>query len=166
MNEDEIQSAYKKIKEDAERSGYNINPDESYAKGLVRGLFKNKERYGYESCPCRLASGKKEEDVDMICPCDYRDPDLTEYGTCFCALYVSNDIVSGKKSASSIPERRPVKSERQKKITASAQGNFSDTKFAYPVWRCKVCGYLCARDGAPEVCPICKASKERFERFA
>jgi rubrerythrin len=34
-----------------------------------------------------------------------------------------------------------------------------------PVWRCKVCGYLCARDAPPEVCPICKAKKERFEKF-
>ncbi|TSA54952.1 MAG: ferredoxin:glutaredoxin reductase, partial [Dehalococcoidia bacterium] len=24
---------------------------------------------------------------------------------------------------------------------------------------------LCARDGPPEICPICKAKKERFERF-
>jgi rubrerythrin len=34
-----------------------------------------------------------------------------------------------------------------------------------PVWRCKVCGYLCARDAPPEVCPICKVKKTRFERF-
>jgi ferredoxin-thioredoxin reductase catalytic chain len=34
-----------------------------------------------------------------------------------------------------------------------------------PVWRCKVCGYLCARQNPPEVCPICKAGKERFELF-
>jgi rubrerythrin len=34
-----------------------------------------------------------------------------------------------------------------------------------PVWRCRVCGYLCARDDPPELCPICKAKKERFERF-
>ena len=34
-----------------------------------------------------------------------------------------------------------------------------------PVWRCKVCGYLCGRDEPPEVCPICKAKKDRFERF-
>jgi ferredoxin-thioredoxin reductase catalytic chain len=38
-------------------------------------------------------------------------------------------------------------------------------KLPLPVWRCRVCGYLCARDGPPEVCPICKARKERFERF-
>ena len=34
-----------------------------------------------------------------------------------------------------------------------------------PVWRCKVCGYLCAREQPPEVCPICKVKKDRFERF-
>lgn len=34
-----------------------------------------------------------------------------------------------------------------------------------PVWRCKVCGYLCAREKPPEVCPICKVKKDRFERF-
>jgi ferredoxin-thioredoxin reductase catalytic chain len=34
------------------------------------------------------------------------------------------------------------------------------------VWRCKVCGYLCARPQPPLKCPICKADKDRFERFA
>jgi ferredoxin-thioredoxin reductase catalytic chain len=33
------------------------------------------------------------------------------------------------------------------------------------VWRCKVCGYLCARKNPPEVCPICKVGRERFEPF-
>ena len=36
---------------------------------------------------------------------------------------------------------------------------------AFPVWRCKVCGYLAAREEPPAVCPICKVPKERFERF-
>lgn len=36
---------------------------------------------------------------------------------------------------------------------------------SYPVWRCRVCGYICARDQAPDVCPICGASQERFEKF-
>lgn len=33
------------------------------------------------------------------------------------------------------------------------------------VWRCKVCGYLCARVSPPEECPICKVPRERFEPF-
>jgi len=35
----------------------------------------------------------------------------------------------------------------------------------YPIWRCKVCGYLCAREKPPEVCPICKVSQDKFELF-
>ena len=30
-----------------------------------------------------LASGKKEEDLDIICPCDYRDADVVDYGVCY-----------------------------------------------------------------------------------
>jgi rubrerythrin len=41
----------------------------------------------------------------------------------------------------------------------------AEKKLPLPVWRCKVCGYLCAREEAPEPCPICKAHKDRFERF-
>ncbi len=33
------------------------------------------------------------------------------------------------------------------------------------VLRCTVCGYLCARDELPDICPICRAKKERFEKF-
>jgi rubrerythrin len=38
-------------------------------------------------------------------------------------------------------------------------------KGGLPVWRCKVCGYLAARESPPKVCPICKASQDRFEKF-
>ncbi len=34
-----------------------------------------------------------------------------------------------------------------------------------PIWRCTVCGYLCAREEAPDICPICLVPKDRFERF-
>jgi rubrerythrin len=36
---------------------------------------------------------------------------------------------------------------------------------ALPVWRCKVCGYLCARERPPGKCPICGADRDRFEEF-
>ena len=163
--ENEIETAYEKIKAESISGGYNINPDEVFAKELVSGLLKNEQRYGYASCPCRLASGRKEEDLDIICPCDYRDADVVEFGACYCALYVSNEIAQGKKKATSIPERRPIKNERQKSNPAGNSGSILLDKLAFPVWRCKVCGYLCARDEAPEVCPICKAKKERFEKF-
>ena len=41
----------------------------------------------------------------------------------------------------------------------------SPSKLSKPVYRCRVCGYLSARDEPPERCPVCKAEKDRFERF-
>jgi ferredoxin-thioredoxin reductase catalytic chain len=30
-----------------------------------------------------LAEGVKSEDLDIICPCDYRDADVSQYSTCY-----------------------------------------------------------------------------------
>jgi rubrerythrin len=54
-------------------------------------------------------------------------------------------------AASNVPAAKP-----------SGKGGFA---LGYPIWRCKVCGYICARDEPPEICPICKVTKDRFERF-
>lgn len=164
MTRDEL---IEKLIKDAKASGYFLSPDQELLEMLADGLLVNEGRYGYQACPCRLATGKKEDDIDIICPCDYRDADLAEYGACYCGLYVSQEIAEGKKKFTSIPESRMLKEEREKlekekqeKQAAGAPGNL-----AYPVWRCKVCGYLCANEKAPGLCPICKAQRDRFERF-
>ena len=159
----EIDRLYEKLKREAEEGGYHLNPDVRFTKDLVRGLIVNIRRYGYQSCPCRLASGKKDEDLDIICPCDYRDPDLSDYGACYCALYVTTPVLEGKQKLRSIPERRLPEEVRKKRKLEVNPAVISGLPL--PVWRCRVCGYLCARDRPPEVCPICKAKKERFERF-
>jgi len=172
VTEEEIQQTYEQLNKDAQASGYHLNPDEEFVRDLIRGMLVNEKRYGYRSCPCRLAAGEKAEDLDIICPCDYRDPDLDEHGACYCALYVSQEVLDGKREVSSIPERRPPVAERKKAAAEASKPAVGETgpaagpgKLPLPVWRCKVCGYLCAREGPPEVCPVCKAGKERFERF-
>lgn len=158
---EEVNALSIKLKKEAEDAGYNLNPDEDSTKDLIRSLIINEKRYGYRACPCRLASGKKQEDLDIICPCDYRDQDLNDYGSCYCALYVSEDIAGGLKKAASIPERR-LPAEEMAKTRETTANSLMDSS---PIWRCKVCGYLCARNQAPEICPICKAKKDRFEKF-
>jgi ferredoxin-thioredoxin reductase catalytic subunit len=165
VDEKEIDRLYTILKKDAEGAGYFLNPDAEFTKNLVRGLLKNEQRYGYRACPCRLASGKKEEDLDIICPCNYRDPDLDDFGACYCALYVSEAIAGGKKQPAPGPERRPPRSKRAEKTAIPPQSPSPFTSLSLPVWRCTVCGYLCAREHPPEICPICKAKKDRFERF-
>jgi ferredoxin-thioredoxin reductase catalytic subunit len=158
-----VDRLYERLKREAESAGYHLNPDVEVTKELVKGLLVNEARYGYWACPCRLAAGKKEDDLDIICPCDYRDPDLTDYDTCYCGLYVSQAVVEGRKEIGTIPERRPPP-EKRRKMKPKAQKKTALSP-SLPVWRCRVCGYLCAREEPPEVCPICKAKKERFERF-
>lgn len=164
MNIDEkiVEQTYQKLKKDAEENGYYLNPDKNFTKELIMGLLKNEQRYGYMSCPCRLSTGVKEEDLDIICPCDYRDSDLEKYGACYCGLYVSEEIFYGRKKLSSIPESRNKNFKKNEDYKISDKKIFS---LSFPVWRCKVCGYLCARESPPEICPICKAKKERFEKF-
>jgi ferredoxin-thioredoxin reductase catalytic subunit len=156
-----VQKLYARLSEEAEAAGYHLNPDVEHTKELVRGILTNEKRYGYWACPCRLASGDKEDDLDIICPCDYRDQDIEEYDACYCGLYVSERVLKGEKRPESIPERRPPPAARKKEEHIPT----TITALPLPVWRCKVCGYLCAREGPPGVCPICKAKKDRFERF-
>jgi ferredoxin-thioredoxin reductase catalytic chain len=153
-----------KLQREAEGSGYHLNPDREFTRELVKSLLVNEKRYGYPACPCRLAAGKKSNDLDIICPCDYRDADLNEFGACFCALYVAQDVLEGQRQSASIPERRPPASQRREVQPHVSEFAISG-KLTLPVWRCKVCGYLCARGEPPDICPICKAKKERFERF-
>jgi len=162
VSQQDIDALYSRLKKEAEAAGYHLNPDEAFTKDLVKGLLVNEQRYGYWACPCRLASGKKQEDVDIICPCDYRDADMNEYDACYCALYVSQAVVDGNKGVGSISERRPPRDQRAQFVKISSR---IPTTLELPVWRCKVCGYLCARDEPPGVCPICKAKKDRFARF-
>lgn len=163
VSTEEVVKLHERLDKEAEAGGYHLNPDKEFTRDLVRGLLVNQKRYGYQACPCRLAFGNRQDDVDIICPCDYRDVDVTEYGTCYCGLYVSTEVVKGEKQIKSIPERRPKPGDRKKPEPKPTAAGIPTLPL--PVWRCKVCGYLCARSGPPEICPICKATKDRFEKF-
>jgi ferredoxin-thioredoxin reductase catalytic subunit len=83
LSAEQIDSAYLKMQKEAVSGGYYLNPDIQFTKDLIKGILTNQKRYGYGNCPCRLASGNLEEDQDMVCPCDYRDADVTEFGACY-----------------------------------------------------------------------------------
>lgn len=105
MNAEQLYEILKKLQEPL---GYFFNKDRNFVDDLLKSLLINKDRYGYMSCPCRLASGQKEKDADIICPCVYREPDVKEFGTCYCGLYVSKEWNKGKIPEVFVPERRPA----------------------------------------------------------
>jgi len=160
----------RRAEQDAKSRGMYLTPDESLLKNLLEGLKENEDRYGYSSCPCRIASGAFDFDRDIICPCDYRDPDVAEYGTCYCCLYVDQETHEGKKEAKPIPERRPSDKQMRglgmgepepKETKLKGSINATDRKLFY----CKQCGYVVFRDEPPYVCPICRAKREMFEEI-
>ncbi len=102
-----VEELYEALRKVQEPKGYYFNKDKERVMDLLRGLLLNKERYGYMSCPCRLASGDRRQDKDIICPCVYREADILEYGSCYCNLYVTKDWNRGRVPESYVPERRP-----------------------------------------------------------
>ncbi len=98
---------YGKLKKMQEPKGYYFSVDQERVMELLEALLVNKQRYGYMVCPCRLASGDRKNDHDIICPCKYREPDVEEFGSCYCNLYVTKDWNDGKIDHEYVPERRP-----------------------------------------------------------
>ena len=167
-----VETVRQRAEADARTYGYHLNPNPDFLKDLLEGLKKNEERYGYPSCPCRLASGKFEFDRDIVCPCDYRDPDVAEFGACYCALYVRKDFFEGKAPIQPVPERRPLEKQVraygtteasvEKKAESVVTANKESSEIKMKLWYCKQCGYVVFREDPPYVCPICKAKREMF----
>ncbi len=104
----EVEKLYEMLKNSQEPRGYYFNADRDRVFDLLASLLVNKQRYGYMCCPCRLASGDRTKDKDIICPCEYREPDVKEYGSCYCNLYVFKEWNERKIPHPYVPERRPV----------------------------------------------------------
>jgi ferredoxin-thioredoxin reductase catalytic chain len=103
----EVEKLYETLKKIQEPKGYFFNKDKKSVIELLENLLVNKGRYGYMSCPCRLASGDRENDKDILCPCVYREADIREYGSCYCNLYVTKDWNADNIAHEYVPERRP-----------------------------------------------------------
>ncbi len=103
---------YETLRNIQETKGYFFNQNTEQVQALLQGLITNRERYGYMSCPCRLASEEREKDRDIICPCAYRKEDVAQYGSCYCGLYVSSDWSEEKIQHTHVPERRPPLAKR------------------------------------------------------
>ncbi len=175
-----LEETRQRAEADAKTFGYYLTPQPELLQGFLEGLKTNEDRYGYPLCPCRLASGNFEFDRDIICPCDYRDPDVAQYGSCYCRLYVNKQVFESK-NLPEVPERRPIEKQQRaygiqataKTAFASAQGEQQASTLTMQapkpqptvkkkLWYCKQCGYVVFREDPPYVCPICKAKKEMF----
>jgi rubrerythrin len=116
-----------------------------------------------------MATGVFELDRDIICPCDYRDPDVQEFGTCYCCLFV--DEATHKKSGTQpITERRPMEKQLRSldfsaeviKQDKAIERGITYMEIKREFFYCKQCGYVVFREEPPYICPICRAKREFF----
>ncbi len=68
-----------------------LNPDRKWVEKVAIGVLENERRYGLKYCPCRLTSGKKQIDLELICPCNFFIQNTwKEKGECWCGLFHKN----------------------------------------------------------------------------
>ena len=72
-----------------EKNDFMLNPDKMHVDTVLEGIYKNEEKFKLKLCPCRLRDGKRERDLELICPCNFKTHDTwKEKGMCWCGLFV------------------------------------------------------------------------------
>ena len=92
MPEDELEKEILEwARKYAKEHGWILNPDEKKLDVVIRGLARNRRKYGEAYCPCRLRTGDPEKDAGIICPCVYHKDEVENDGSCHCNLYFRSD---------------------------------------------------------------------------
>jgi ferredoxin-thioredoxin reductase catalytic subunit len=71
----------------AHKHGWSLNTDEKQLGTVIKGLVRNKNKFGHPYCPCRLRSGDEEKDRNIECPCIFHKDEVSTQGHCHCNLY-------------------------------------------------------------------------------
>jgi ferredoxin-thioredoxin reductase catalytic subunit len=70
---------------------FMVNPDQEKVETLLRGVYENEKNHGFKYCPCRLRTKDWEEDLKLVCPCNFAIHETykgVENGECWCGLFV------------------------------------------------------------------------------
>ncbi len=84
-----------------EQKGYALNPSWMMTTSLKSNLCEMEATFGKRYCPCFEPSGDTVLDKKMMCPCEFIEDEIEEYGTCHCALFGPKDLSKEAWKASS-----------------------------------------------------------------
>ena len=88
MTPDEFRAALERF---AAPNEFRINPDGERVDLLLKGIFENEGKYGLKFCPCRVRTKEWDEDLRIVCPCNFTIHETykgIEDGECWCGLFV------------------------------------------------------------------------------
>lgn len=72
-------------------NAFEVNPDPEKVDLLLAGIFENEKSHGFKFCPCRLRTKDWDEDLKLICPCNFTVHETYKglpEGECWCGLFV------------------------------------------------------------------------------
>jgi len=78
----------KSAQEYAKSAEINLNPNEKIVDNILKRMLIIKEQKGETYCPCRVVSGNKNKDKEIICPCVFHRGEIELQGHCHCNLFV------------------------------------------------------------------------------
>jgi ferredoxin-thioredoxin reductase catalytic chain len=70
---------------------FEVNPDGEKVEMLLNGIFENEKNHGFKFCPCRLRTKDLDEDLKLVCPCNFTIHETYKGradGECWCGLFV------------------------------------------------------------------------------
>lgn len=76
----------------AKLKGLTVNPHKMYLTNIKIALAENEDIYGLRICPCFEATGDKNLDQKLVCPCVFVEQEIAEHGTCHCNLFGKKDL--------------------------------------------------------------------------
>jgi ferredoxin-thioredoxin reductase catalytic subunit len=74
-----------------EKNEFEVNPDEAKVDMLLDGVAENERNHGLKYCPCRLRTKVFNEDLKLVCPCNFIIHETykgKEDGECWCGLFI------------------------------------------------------------------------------
>ncbi|MBU0631669.1 hypothetical protein KKA17_03415 [bacterium] len=89
---DQVKKQDKWIKKYIVQKNYALNQSWMMSTNLEIWLSEMEATFGKRYCPCFEPSGDAELDKKMMCPCEFIEDEIKEYGTCHCALFGSADL--------------------------------------------------------------------------
>ena len=75
----------------AETTEFKVNPDTERVDLLLSGMAANEQSHGLRYCPCRLRCKEFEEDLKIVCPCNFLIHETykgVEKGESWCGLFI------------------------------------------------------------------------------
>jgi len=85
----------------AKQKNYALNPSWMMLTNLKSNLCEMEATFGQRFCPCFEPSGDDVLNKKMMCPCEYIEDEIAEYGTCHCALFGPANLTKEDWKASS-----------------------------------------------------------------